>query len=48
MDTIVKAKDLSKHFGPIHAVDGVDMTVRAGEIYGLLGPNQGLCTNTAL
>jgi len=39
MDTIVKAKDLSKHFGPIHAVDGVDMTVRAGEIYGLLGPN---------
>lgn len=39
MDTIVKTKDLSKHFGPIRAVDVVDMAVRAGEIYGLLGPN---------
>ena len=39
MDTIVKARDLSKHFGPIRAVDGMDMAVRAGEIYGLLGPN---------
>ena len=39
MDTIVKTEELSKRFGPIRAVDGVDMAVRAGEIYGLLGPN---------
>jgi ABC-type glutathione transport system ATPase component len=30
---------LHKHFGPIHAVDGLDLAVQAGEIYGLLGPN---------
>jgi ABC-2 type transport system ATP-binding protein len=39
MDTIVETEALHKHFGPIRAVDGVDLTVRAGEIYGLLGPN---------
>jgi ABC-2 type transport system ATP-binding protein len=39
VDTIVKTRELSKHFGPIRAVDGVDLAVRAGEIYGLLGPN---------
>lgn len=39
MDTIVETKALHKHFGPIRAVDGLDLAVRAGEIYGLLGPN---------
>jgi ABC-2 type transport system ATP-binding protein len=39
MDAVVKAQTLHKHFGPIHAVDGIDLVVRAGEIYGLLGPN---------
>ena len=39
MDTVVKAQALHKHFGPIHAVDGLDLAVQAGEIYGLLGPN---------
>ena len=39
MNTIVETKALHKHFGPIRAVDGLDLTVRAGEIYGLLGPN---------
>ncbi len=39
MDTIVKTKELSKHFGPIRAVDGLNLAVQAGEIYGLLGPN---------
>jgi ABC-type branched-subunit amino acid transport system ATPase component len=30
---------LTKHYGRIAAVDGVDLTVRAGDIYGFLGPN---------
>ena len=28
-----------RHFGAVKAVDGVDMTVRKGEIFGFLGPN---------
>ena len=38
-DPIVQARDLRKHFGPVHAVDGLDLSVERGEIYGLLGPN---------
>jgi len=36
---VVETQGLSRHFGRIRAVDGVDLTVRAGETYGLLGPN---------
>jgi ABC-2 type transport system ATP-binding protein len=39
MDPVVQATELHKHFGPIHAVDGLTLSVQAGEIYGLLGPN---------
>jgi len=39
MDLIVEAQGLHKHFGAIRAVDGLDLQVRPGEIYGLLGPN---------
>jgi ABC-2 type transport system ATP-binding protein len=35
----VEAIDLRKHFGPIHAVDGIDLALEPGRIYGLLGPN---------
>ncbi len=34
---LIRAAGLQKHFGPVHAVDGVDLQVRAGEIYGLVG-----------
>ncbi|ANW03892.1 ABC transporter ATP-binding protein [Bradyrhizobium icense] len=30
---------IAKHFGGVHAVDGVDLTVKRGEILGLIGPN---------
>ena len=39
MDAVVQATDLRKEFGPIHAVDGLSLSVSGGEIYGLLGPN---------
>ena len=35
----VQAIGLRKQFGPIHAVDGIDLSLAPGRIYGLLGPN---------
>ncbi|MGZ6266648.1 MAG: ABC transporter ATP-binding protein [Candidatus Limnocylindrales bacterium] len=35
----VQAVALRKAFGPINAVDGIDLSLPAGRIYGLLGPN---------
>jgi ABC-2 type transport system ATP-binding protein len=35
----VEARGLTKHYGRIAAVDGVDLTVHGGDIYGFLGPN---------
>jgi len=35
----VQARALSKRFGAVCAVDGVDLAVRAGEIFGLVGPD---------
>jgi ABC-2 type transport system ATP-binding protein len=35
----VEAIGLRKHFGKIHAVDGIDFALSPGRIYGLLGPN---------
>lgn len=35
----VIARGLTKRFGDVLAVDGVDLEVRAGELFGLLGPN---------
>jgi ABC-2 type transport system ATP-binding protein len=39
MDPVIRTEALHKHFGSIRAVDGLDLSVQAGEIYGLLGPN---------
>jgi branched-chain amino acid transport system ATP-binding protein len=36
---MLEAKNLSKHFGGVKAVDGLDLTVHRGEILGLIGPN---------
>lgn len=35
----VVARDVRKRFGSLEALRGLTLTVRAGEIYGLLGPN---------
>ncbi|BDG05145.1 ATP-binding cassette domain-containing protein [Anaeromyxobacter oryzae] len=35
----IEARGLVKRFGALAAVDGVDLAVRPGELFGLLGPN---------
>jgi len=37
--TIVQVKDLHKEFGSVHALDGVSMTVEAGEWIAIMGPS---------
>jgi ABC-2 type transport system ATP-binding protein len=37
MDLLVNATNLKKSFGDVHAVDGVSLEIKAGEIYGLVG-----------
>jgi len=36
---LVEVRGVSKHFGGVMAVDGVDCTLHAGEVVGLLGHN---------
>src|SRR6266513_5222292 len=36
---VIEVHGMTKRFGELTAVDHVDLTVRAGEIYGFLGPN---------
>jgi len=38
-DIILQVQDLKKHFGSVHAVDGVSINVHRGQVYGFLGPN---------
>jgi ABC-2 type transport system ATP-binding protein len=35
----IRVVNLKKHFGDLHAVDGIDFSVESGEIFSLLGPN---------
>jgi branched-chain amino acid transport system ATP-binding protein len=36
---VLELDGISRHFGGVRAVDGVDLSVRAGQLYGLIGPN---------
>jgi len=38
-EAAIRATGLSKRFGHVVAVDGLDLTVRRREVYGFLGPN---------
>ncbi|MGN9889495.1 ABC transporter ATP-binding protein [Micromonospora sp. L31] len=39
METPIEVSGLVKTFGRIRALDGLDLSVRAGEVHGFLGPN---------
>jgi peptide/nickel transport system ATP-binding protein len=36
-EPLVRLRDVRKHFGPVRALDGIDLDVRRGEILGLVG-----------
>ena len=36
---MLELRALSRHFGGVKAIDKLDLTVRQGEIFGLIGPN---------
>ena len=38
-DCAISTQRLTRHFGQVKAVDGIDLNVGRGEIYGFLGPN---------
>jgi ABC-type multidrug transport system ATPase subunit len=38
-DAVIATRGLTKRFGPVLAVDGIDLDVRAGDVYGFLGAN---------
>ena len=35
----IRTRGLSKHFGPVHAVQDLDLEIRRSQIFGFLGPN---------
>ncbi|OIJ34648.1 ABC transporter ATP-binding protein [Microbacterium sp. LCT-H2] len=39
MTTVIATRDLAKHYGHVHALDGLDLTVEQGQVHGFLGPN---------
>ena len=39
MDPVIETSGLTKQFGPIRAVDGLDLDVGAGEMFALVGPD---------
>lgn len=36
---VIRTRDLTKRYQNLTAVDGLDMEVRRGEVFGFLGPN---------
>src|SRR3954447_18530546 len=39
MTPVIEVRDLVKRFGRVRALDGLDLSVREGEVHGFLGPN---------
>ena len=36
---LIEARGLTKRYGGFTAVDGIDLTIGEGEVFGFLGPN---------
>lgn len=39
MESVIKIKNLKKYYGKLKAVDGINIEINKGEIFGFLGPN---------
>ena len=39
MEYAVQTENIARDFGEVKAVDGIDLNISKGEIYGFLGPN---------
>ena len=39
MTTVIRTSGLTKHYGRVHALDGLDLQVDEGQVHGFLGPN---------
>jgi ABC-2 type transport system ATP-binding protein len=39
MNAVIRTRGLAKHYGHVHALDGIDLTVEPGQAHGFLGPN---------
>lgn len=39
MNTVIRTSGLTKTYGSVHALDGLDLAVEEGRIHGFLGPN---------
>jgi len=39
MATVIRTDALTKHYGTVHALDGLNLTVDEGQVHGFLGPN---------
>ena len=39
MDNAIEIQELTKYYGPVRALNKLNLTVRRGEIFGFLGPN---------
>ena len=37
--SMVEVRGVAMHYGAVHALDGVDLSIRAGEVFGLIGHN---------
>ena len=38
-DNVIEARNLRKEYGEVVAVASIDLAIKKGELYGLLGPN---------
>ncbi|GAA1924003.1 ABC transporter ATP-binding protein [Microbacterium aoyamense] len=39
MTDVIRTRGLTKHYGRVHALDGLDLEVEQGQVHGFLGPN---------